>query len=168
MQPDATENPLGLALTARQTAALRLLISGKPHHEVARHVGIHRATLYRWRQFNPAFQAALNQHRDSLNTYAHDMLRYLFPQAIAVLARQLKDEGSIDKSTRAAMFILRVLPRLLPPPGPADEDKVLRQFALQERTSPASPTRQELDQARSTLLSLTRDLAPPYEPPPRS
>ena len=68
MRPNATENQL----TEIQTWAVELCwLDEQRDEDIARGLGIHRATLWRWKQL-PAFQAARAEH---LRVARQDLMR---------------------------------------------------------------------------------------------
>jgi hypothetical protein len=90
-------------LTAKQLRAVDLLASGNSEREVAEMVGCDRATLWRWRKRNAAFQGALNARRDELWSTSLDRLRALMPRALAVV------ETAIEAGDRqSALALLRL------------------------------------------------------------
>ena len=65
------ESPESTCLTARQSRAVELLASGLGFEEVAAKLGVHRGTVFRWRQLHPAFQRELRRRtRIELSTLA--------------------------------------------------------------------------------------------------
>ena len=92
-------------LSIDQQNAIDLLVQGKTDQETADEAGVHRVTVTKWRNYHPAFQAALNQRRKDLWAESVDQLRGLLPKALQVLANKLDDDKA---SVQAALAILKL------------------------------------------------------------
>jgi hypothetical protein len=103
-------------LTLAQQNALDLLAAGRTDTEAARMLNLHRTTVtnYKWRLYDPAFQAALNRLRAEVWGAAIDRLRGLVPKALDALADALENKDDPNR-LKAACEILRMAQ--LPAPG---------------------------------------------------
>jgi hypothetical protein len=90
-----------------KTLALALILAGKPDTEVAKEVGVHRRTIYRWRHEDEQFLGELNRRRRELWNGLGDRLRSLLDPAVDVLARQLSDPYERTRF-RAATTLLKL------------------------------------------------------------
>jgi transposase-like protein len=99
--------PTAKSLTARQRAAMELILCGQTDSAIAAKLGINRRTLYRWRTKNTQFAAELRQRHAQVWDGANDRLRRMLRPAIRVLSQDLKNPDAIDRH-RAACSILRL------------------------------------------------------------
>ena len=99
--------PKTYTLEADQLAALDLLLAGKSVTEAAAVVGVVRETVSRWRNTDPAFQAAYNAALQSAYEGATARLLEVRGKALDRLATLLDSE---DEATalKAAAALLRV------------------------------------------------------------
>ena len=99
--------PKTYTLEADQLAALDLLLAGKSVTEAAAVVGVVRETVSRWRNTDPAFQAAYNAALQSAYEGATARLLEARGKALDRLATLLDSE---DEATalKAAAALLRV------------------------------------------------------------
>lgn len=72
-------------LRSEQLPALAVLAEGKSDAEAAEAAGVPLATIIAWRQYDPAFQAALNRRRLQIWEASLDRLRALLPRALEAL-----------------------------------------------------------------------------------
>ena len=79
-------------LTDKQLAAINALVSGAGDREAADAAGVHRVTVTRWRLYNPAFRARLNERRADLWRSSLDRLRDLLPKALDRLQHEIERE----------------------------------------------------------------------------
>ena len=121
-------------LTLPQQNAVDLLASGKNDTETAEQLNLSRTCVTKWRLYDPVFQAALNQRRAEVWGAGIDRLRALIPQALNVLADELKNPDSPNRF-KAAGEILRLAP--LPAGalgiGPTDAEAIVRQIVVARR-----------------------------------
>jgi len=98
MQPDATDlNPPGLS--DQQQRAAVLLVSGVKVQDIADHLGVHRTTLWHWRNLE-TFQAYLNQLRAEAQDQAVEGITALWEKAPATAA------AIFDRAVRAGELSL--------------------------------------------------------------
>ena len=123
ISPAVLSKPLSVA----QHNAIDLLIVGKPDREVADAVGAARETVWSWRHTHPLFIAELNRRRHALWAEAHERLRALVGQAVAVLERAVV--GGDLKAAVEVLKIVKVHGAVPPPSGPEDPELVQWQQA---------------------------------------
>lgn len=94
-------------LSPQQTQALDLLLAGRTITQAAEEVGITRETLSRWRNHDPAFQAAYNA---SLRSSWEACQSKLLEKRIHALDRlaELVDSDNDALALRACMALLRL------------------------------------------------------------
>ena len=108
MLPNVTECYVAAErLNDRQLVALRMMIAGKSDSEITQAVGVHRQTLWRWRQHDDDFRAELQRQRRIVCDEAADRFRALLAPALDVMEEQLHDEYDLSR-VRAAIAVLRV------------------------------------------------------------
>lgn len=88
-----------------QHKAVELVLAGFSDTDIAKRVGVARETVTRWRLYDDAFRAALDQRRREIWGRATDAVRALFPQAIETMCDQLR--ASRDRGRLALDFITR-------------------------------------------------------------
>lgn len=133
-------------LSPNQQTALALVLAGRCDREVAEEAGVSRQTIWRWRNEDVSFIAALNQERAAAWETTTDRLRTLNTKALDVVEQAL--DGS---DTGAALALLRLLSKSLPEPhrfGPTSADEV----AAQQRVDAAMVER---DRELGRLLAST-------------
>ena len=115
--------PKKYELEADQAAALDLLLSGQTVTAAAAAVGVARETVSRWRNTDPAFQAAYNAALQSAYEGATARLLDARARALDRLATLLDSE---DEATalKAAAALLRV--PVVEPTGPVSPERVER------------------------------------------
>lgn len=114
-------------LTPDQAAALDLLLAGQTVTAAAAAVGVARETVSRWRNNDPAFQAAYNAALQSLYDAGQARLLEARGKALDRLAA-LVDSKTPDIALKAAAILLRIdAPR---PGGPTTAAGVERQQIL--------------------------------------
>lgn len=96
-------------LTSEQQQAIDLYLAGKSTGNIAKELGIHRQTLWRWQQI-PAFQQA---YREVLSAH-HEEIRDLTRETIQLAIEALREEMlALKKSTHnrvdRAGTVLRLL-----------------------------------------------------------
>ena len=97
-------------LTPQQTQALELLMTGQSTGNVARALGIHRQTLWRWKNL-PAFQALQSElaegHRQELREQMGEMLRL----CMLSVTRELKlaEDDKMRNNYDLAVKVLRTV-----------------------------------------------------------
>jgi hypothetical protein len=122
--------------TLPQLSAIDLLAAGKTDQEAADLLKLHRATVTKWRLYDPVFQAALNQRRAEVWGAAADRLRSLIPKALDALADALENSNYCGRLKAAAELL-----RLAPPTGialaigPTDADQIVRGIVRQRRSA---------------------------------
>ncbi len=95
-------------LSEKQLSAINLMVQGICDVEIGRAVGVHRATVARWRLFHPAFAAELNRRRHAEIQHTADRLRKLAMISIEVLEKQLEDDSNPNLRFRAAITLLKM------------------------------------------------------------
>jgi len=95
-------------LSVQQLQAIDLLLAGMCDADVARAVKVHRATVARWRLYQPAFVAEMNRRRKAEIQATADRLRRLAMRSIEILEAQLEDESNPMARVRAAACLLRM------------------------------------------------------------
>jgi hypothetical protein len=130
-------------LSPAQHRALDLLVAGETDGSVAEAVGVHRVTVWKWRHYDPEFQAQLNQRRREIWSASKDRLRSLLPIALDTLEAEL--HGGRQRA-RTALEILRLAGleasafkgRSLGADGigETDSEAIVDRFALARRIDP--------------------------------
>ena len=119
--------PKTYELTADQAAALELLLSGQTITAAAAAVGVVRETVSRWRNSDPAFQAAYNAAMQSAYEAGQARLLEARGKAVERLATLVESPNS-NIALKAAALLLRV--PVLPPAGDVDPAKIEADQAL--------------------------------------
>lgn len=127
----AKAKPKPAELTVAQLSAVDLLAGGKNDAETADALHLHRVTVTRWRNYSPAFRAALAERRRAVWGSAADKLRALLPKALDTLAAEL--ENGDDKATVALALLKLAGPLPLTADEPTDPDEVVRGIVAAER-----------------------------------
>ena len=96
-------------LTVAQQNAVDLLVTGLNDRAAAERLGLSRETVTRWRNYDPAFQATLNERRAALWTCAADGIRAAVPLALETVREQLdigprRDRLALDLLTRIGLL----------------------------------------------------------------
>lgn len=114
LTPGQSLDDLERELTLQQRRAIDLISTGQSAVATADALGVHRATLYRWRQ-EPAFAAVLKRRQDELYAAAVDQMRGSLVKAIRTVSEEL-DSRSVDGRLRAAYRLLPYVgsPKLRP------------------------------------------------------
>jgi hypothetical protein len=113
-------------LSIEQRNAIDLLVQGKSDQETADAVGVNRVTVTKWRNYDPWFQAELNQRRQDGWGGSVDRLRGLLPRLVF---RTPNPWCAVTESHRKPLTIL--CPR--PSRGPTDCARV-RKMSLERLT----------------------------------
>src|SRR5262249_51528747 len=97
-------------------------------------LGLSRTCVTKWRLYDPAFQAALNQRRAEVCAAGIDRPRSLIPKALDALADELGKKEGPDRLKAAG----GILPPAQPPAdalktGPTDAEDIVRQVVEQRR-----------------------------------
>jgi hypothetical protein len=92
-------------LTIEQRNAIDLLVQGKSDQETADAVGVNRVTITKWRNYDPWFQAELNQRRQDVWGGSVDRLRGLLPRALERIERELDGPNG----WRVALHLLKIV-----------------------------------------------------------
>ena len=100
-------DPKNYELSPDQAAALDLLLAGQSITATAAAVGVARETVSRWRNNDPAFQAAYNAALQSVYDAGQARLLEARSKAIDRLAA-LVDAKTPDIAIKAAALLLRV------------------------------------------------------------
>jgi phage-related tail protein len=119
--------PKSYALEADQAAALDLLLAGQTVTAAAAAVGVARETVSRWRNNDPAFQAAYNAAMQSVYEAGQARLLEARGKAVERLAA-LVDSPNTNFALKAAALLLRV--PVLPPAGDVDPAAIEADQAL--------------------------------------
>ena len=108
MLPNVTECYVAAdRLNDKQLVALEMMVAGKRDSEITEAVGVHRQTLWRWRQHDDDFRAELKRRRKILCAEASDRLRSLLAPALDVMEWHLRDRYDRNRF-RAASALLRL------------------------------------------------------------
>jgi transposase-like protein len=94
-------------LTPVQFQVIAGLLAGKSVSAVARENGIHRSTIYEWRNEHAYFSLVLEQCRSRHQVNLYDLVQDLTEQALETVAAMLQSEDA-NLRIRAAQTILRV------------------------------------------------------------
>jgi hypothetical protein len=105
-EPD-TSQP-SRALTEQQHAAIDRLIEGRGIADVARELGVHRQTLWRWRTRDSAFMTELRLRRRELADEVGDRVRGLVLPALDVLKDHLHGDNRDIVKIQTAASVLRL------------------------------------------------------------
>ena len=92
-------------VTIQQRNAIDLLIQGKSDQETADAVGVNRVTVTKWRNYDPWFQAELNQRRQDVWGGSVDRLRSLLPRALERIEQELDGPNG----WRVALHLLKIV-----------------------------------------------------------
>lgn len=97
-------------LTARQTRAIELLLTGKPIKEVADSLNVSRGTVYRWLE-QPKFNAVVNHEKSLIVERLSLALANLGQKAVDTLKEALDDPsaGTSVRVRAADIVISRML-----------------------------------------------------------
>ena len=95
-------------LNAKQIKAILLLIEGKPPEEVARVLGIHSKTLYRWLEKDIDFKKALQEAKESIFNEALENLKALSREAVNTLRDLLTSRHKDTARLGSAKTILEL------------------------------------------------------------
>ena len=95
-------------LNAKQTKAILLLIEGKTPEEVARVLGIHSKTLYRWLEKDIDFRKALQEAKESIFNEALENLKSLSREAVNTLRDLLTSRHKDTARLGSAKTILEL------------------------------------------------------------
>jgi Homeodomain-like domain len=113
------------ALDERRQAAMQLLLAGMSVARVAKEIGVHRQTLWRWRN-EPGFAAELKRRGEEMWDENARRLQGMLGRAIDVMEHQLGDRYERIRF-RAAQAILslssvrKFVPPARPPARPGKE-----------------------------------------------
>jgi transposase-like protein len=94
-------------LTPIQSQVIAGLLAGKSVSAVARENGIHRSTIYHWRNEHPYFSIVLDQARSRHQVNVYDLVQDLTEQALETVGTMLESDDA-NLRIRAAQTILRV------------------------------------------------------------
>ena len=112
-----------------QRAAIAVLTAGRTRSEAAAAAGVHRATVHRWLQNDPQFQAAFNAWQNDVRTTAQAQLLAATHEAIATVLTAIRGGDS-----RLAWKLLQAQNMAVPPAaGPTDPLEVARKQAVADR-----------------------------------
>ncbi len=135
-------------LTPIQSQVAAGLLAGKSVSAVAREAGIHRSTIYHWRNEQPYFNVVLRKARSRHQTAMFDLVQDLAEQAMETVSELLSSEDP-NLRLRAAQAILR----LANPGNLSQETKAVIDFeALDAHTDP--PPKFDTIRQNPTLLSV--------------
>ena len=166
-----TLRPVPRPLTPEQLNAVDLLATGQTDAAVAEAVGVHRASISRWRS-SPSFTAALNRRRADLFASATDHLRDIVPKALAVIAAALDGDDEERKLSAAFELLKRVDLSAGGCIGPTDsrdvvEAEVRRRIALAGGTDDLLAAMEGRPPFRAQFPAVADELeAAATEPPP--
>ncbi len=165
-------------LNSQQISAIDLISIGRTDTQIANTLGIHRSTLWRWRQHHPLFKSELSRRRHEVWGAAADRFRRHLFLALDTLRSHLKNENAIVQFRAAkALVNLAAHNRFAPPDQPTDPLHYLNEHALarrreihSERLETDPVTDSERLAALATLLAKSaaaprRETSGPEEPP---
>jgi len=109
-------------LNAQQQQTLSLLVTGKRVEEIAEKIGVHRSTIWRWRQ-DPEFIAQWNQILTDTREEQTRSLLELQQEAIEALRGSLRSENDMVR-LRASLSVLEKVASLTV--GSTDSEEVQR------------------------------------------
>ena len=143
-EPDTTHHPDAVtrSLTPAQSCAVLLLAAGRTDAETAAELGVHRCTVSQWKNHHPAFIAALNRTRDSVNAELSDRFRVLASSALRVIGPALEGDDSPAR-TAAAFAVLKRVPLTTAVVGPRHADQIV--FNETARRLAVRPRDEEID-----------------------
>lgn len=123
------DKKVAMAIEPRQWAALRVRLTGGSVAEAADAADVHRTTVYRWHQDDPAYQAAYNQMRQALQDEFRQRLMDTAQQAVGAVRRAV-EAGDIERSFRL-LEGLGVLDGRSPHHGPTSAEKIKQEIFLE-------------------------------------
>ena len=143
-EPDTTHHPDAVtrSLTPAQSCAVLLLAAGRTDAETAAELGVHRCTVSQWKNHHPAFIAALNRTRDSVNAELSDRFRVLASAALRAIGDALESADPAAR-TAAAFEVLKRVPLSTAVVGPRHADQVV--FNETARRLAVRPRDEEID-----------------------
>jgi transposase-like protein len=97
-------------LTPIQSQVLAALLVGKSISAAARENGIHRSTIYNWRQQHPSFVHILDQARARHRATLYDLAQDLAEQSLEAVAEALASDD-LSIRLRGAQIMLRTTGR---------------------------------------------------------
>jgi SAM-dependent methyltransferase len=103
-QKTPVESAQDWTLTEEQATAVDLLASGKTLSEIAVALDVPRQTISEWCRSHAGVQAELKIRRQELWTGTTDRLRALLPEALEVLAEELKGENRLHAAVHVLKF----------------------------------------------------------------
>jgi Putative ATPase subunit of terminase (gpP-like) len=106
-------------LTDIQVRAIELTVQGLADTQIAQMLSVNRKTLWKWKNLNDDYKAALANARSQVHATVVDRYRALLLKATTVLAKFLEDPVE-DKRFRAALGLLNMAGCFRPLPTPAD------------------------------------------------
>jgi hypothetical protein len=142
-------------LSVEQENAIDRLVTGETDAAVAKAVGVHRVTVTKWRLYDPAFAAALNDRRARLWGEAADRFASLLPLAFDVLAKELANDYGPFRFN-IAMNLIRLLKPSLPQNLPTDPHVLAREMAKQ-RQADAEQRKNDADCKRAGIPDTLTD-----------
>lgn len=122
------ERELPTELAPRQWRALRVRLTGGSVAEAADAAEVHRTTVYRWHQDDPAYQAVYNQMRQALQEELRQRLMDAAQQAVGAVRRSV-EAGDIERSFRL-LEGLGVLDGESPTHGPTSSEEIKQKLFL--------------------------------------
>jgi transposase-like protein len=94
-------------LSPIQNKVIAALVAGKSISAAARENGIHRSTIYDWRNQHPKFKSVLDEARARQQIVLRDFVRELAEQALETVEASLTAPEP-EVRLRAAQIILRI------------------------------------------------------------
>jgi hypothetical protein len=93
--------PAEIKLHDKQKEALELIMKGADTEQITKEVGISRTTLWRWRNSDANFVAAVNQWRSQVYSDMHDQITSIGRDAARTVANSVK-----EKDARLSLTVL--------------------------------------------------------------
>ena len=115
---DEAIDPLLNGLTAKQQAALPLLVAGLTTQEAAERVGIHSGTISNWRKNSADFSTAEIKMRSQSTQEARRAFQAMAVRAVSEMARLLKEAENDRIRFEIARYFIEKSGAQIPP----DED----------------------------------------------
>src|SRR5579872_2922637 len=94
-----------LGLSATQLRAVELTVQGFSDTRIAQEIGVHRRTVWRWKNFDDCYRRALENVRMQTHAAVVDRYATLLVRSTNIFAKMLQDPSE-DKQFRAAQTLI--------------------------------------------------------------